>query len=445
MTEDLSRVPVSMLRATLAQRQPDPTEPAFTFPFQPHQQIPDTDWLVCLFQAGRGAGKTWTGAAWAALQAEVNQPNEDGVLVGPTFKAVREVMVENRRSGILAMLGDRVVNYNRSTFEITTSSGSRIYMRSAEEPDSIRGLSLGWGWADEVASWTRDTEAWHEGLGFALREAERPQRFVTTTPKPTTVLRELHKRIEENDPAVAVMRASTMDNTHLPEAAVTEMRRQYDGKRLGRQELYGELLEDVEGALWRSEWIIVDEPPTEFTQVVVGVDPSGGRDEVGIVAAGITAGHRIWVLADRSARFDTTGDWAATAVNLADELGADRIIAERNFGGDMVRDALQNFTGRKRWLVEMVTASRGKRTRAEPVAVLYEPGVDQPTGGTVRHAAHFPSLVDQMLTWVPGQGKSPDRVDALVWAVSWLMDSPGDAWSELDDILGPGGMGQVPW
>jgi len=181
-------------------------------------------------------------------------PNLAGALIAPTFQAAREVMVEGAGWGIVDQLGDRIVNYNRSTFEITTRSGSRIYMRSAERPDSIRGLNLNWAWCDEIGAWTRP-EAWHQGLMPALRIGERPQIMVTTTPRRVRLVRELYKRYTEGDDTIVLGTATTFDNPHLSDLAKEELLRLYGGTHIGEQELYGKLIDVVVGAIWRSEWI----------------------------------------------------------------------------------------------------------------------------------------------------------------------------------------------
>ena len=401
-----------------------------SFPFQPHQQIPDTDWMICLFQAGRGSGKTWTGAAWAALQAEVHHPNEDGVLVGPTFKAVREVMVENRRSGILAMLGDRVVNYNRSTHEITTRSGSKIYMRTAEEPSAIRGISVSWAWCDEIGFWKRDVEAWHDGLGFAMREAEIPKRFVTTTPKRTEIVRELNDRIAEGDPHVAVMSAATMDNKHLPETAVAEMRKRYEGTRLGRQELYGELLDDVEGALWRyGMWRTLDEPvqPNAVQSAVVAVDPavtsSPDSDLTGIVVVALTHQGRLLAAEDHTLR--GTSHEVSAAVAAACRRWQAPALVERNQGNMWVLDAIAAHG----IPVVGVPANESKESRAARIVHVYEQGL-------VDHAPGLDHLELEMTTWEPDvTKKSPDRVDALVHGFRELLSRMFDTGSGGTDWI----------
>ena len=202
-----------------------------------YQQPPQTGWDIWLLMGGRGIGKNVAGAAWAAEQAEVHQPGHNGLLIGPEFRAVREVMVEGP-TGLLKTLGDRVDNYNRSTFEITTTSGSRIYMRSADTPEPLRGLNLAWAWCDEIGSW-KYPAVWHEGLVPALRAGNHPQTVVTTTPRPTELIKHL---VAIEDGRVHRTTATTFDNPHLPESAIRSLKASYEGTRIGRQELYLSLI-----------------------------------------------------------------------------------------------------------------------------------------------------------------------------------------------------------
>ena len=393
---------------------------------------------IIMFMAGRGAGKTYKGAAWAAENAEIRFPGVPGLLIAPTFQGVREVMVEGQGSGILDILGDRVENYNRSTYEITTRSGSKIYMRSADRPDSIRGLNLGWCWADEIGAWTRP-EAWHEGLMPALRIGERPQVMVTTTPRRVRLVRELYQRYVEGDPTIAFGTAATFDNPHLSQIAKDELLRVYGGTQIGEQELYGRLIDIVIGAIWKAEWLHrADQHQVHadggMVEVIVGVDPSGSAegtgDECGIIVAGRSLNGRGYILDDRSVA-GSPGEWAARIIeayhhaygldslnNIGWKPSRVAIEADGNMGG-LAKELLQRLD--EHIPVELVyTRGKSKEDRARPISMMWE-------RGEIFHLGVFDQLEDQMLGWVPAEtkGYSPDRVDALVWAVTTLFPSAG--------------------
>jgi phage terminase large subunit-like protein len=287
-------------------------------------------------------------------------------------------------------------------------------MVSADEPDRARGLNLSYCWCDEFAAW-RYEETWTAGLAPALRIGN-PQTIITTTPRPTKLIREFMAR---TDGSVVVTRGSTFDNSaNLSPAALAELRQRYDGTRIGRQELYGEVLTDTPGALWSLASIenarISETNLPELVRVVVAVDPavtSGeNSDETGIVVVAKTADGRGVVLADRSCR-DTPSGWAHRAIQAFEDFHADRIVAEKNQGGDMVEATLRSVMPSVPY--KGVTAKQGKRLRAEPIAALYEQG-------RVSHAGVFDTLEDQMTSWLPDSGYSPDRLDALVHGLTEL-------------------------
>jgi len=373
--------------------------------------------------AGRGAGKTRTAAEWIAWQAIINK-NTRWAVVAPTFGDARDTCAEGE-SGLIPILRqyDMLEFYNRSNGEIRLKNGSRIKLFSADNPERLRGPQHHGAWCDELAAW-RYPDTWNQ-LQFGLRLGQDPKTIVTTTPKPMALIRELSKR---DDGSVRVVRGSTFDNAkNLAESALVELRARYEGTRLGRQELYGEVLEDVEGALWTNAMIEdtrVDTTPA-LRRVVVAIDPSGGSssgsDEQGIVVVGEGIDGHYYVLADRSTRLSPAG-WAGVAVEAYREFDADRIVAERNFGGDMVESTIRQIDANVP--VRMVTASRGKQQRAEPIAALYEQR-------RVHHKEPFKTLEEQMLTWTPTSGVSPDRMDALVWALTELTSGiSAAAWSE---------------
>ena len=393
-----------------------------------NQTPPPGDWRTWLIMAGRGFGKTRTGAEW--VREEVMSGRARRVaLVAPTAADVRDVMVEGE-SGLLAVC-DRYnwrPKYEPSKRRITFPNGARAIAYSAEDPDSLRGHQHDLAWSDEVAAW-RDPESWNQ-LQFGLRLGKNPRQIATTTPKPVKVVKDLLK--QESEGIVAVTRGSTYDNRdNLAPSFLAQIIRRYEGTRLGRQELEGELLDDVLGALWTYGLIErdrVSEGPNEldWQRIVVGVDPAATNteesSETGIIVAGIDIYGAGYVLEDCSLR-GTPLEWARAAVDAYDRWGADRVVAEVNNGGLMVEQTLR--TVRENLPVTQVRASRGKMTRAEPVAALYEQG-------KVHHVGGFPQLEDQMTSY-DGTGDSPDRMDALVWALTDLMIGYGSG--EIDPAL----------
>ena len=375
------------------------------------QLPPEGNWFVWLILSGRGWGKSFTGSGWLVEKA-LQTPNSDWAIVAPTFTDVRRTCVEGPSGILKALLPGQLDFYNRSNGQITLANGSKLHMISADEPDRARGLNLSGAWCDEFAAF-RYEETWTEGLVPALRIGT-PQVVITTTPRPTRLIREF---VERKDGSVVVTRGSTFDNAaNLSPAALDELRARYEGTRLGRQELYGEILLDNPSALWQWEMIEstrVKEAP-ELTRIVVAIDPavtSGeNSDETGIVVVAKGADGRGYVLADRSCK-DTPLGWARRAVQAYEDFNADRIVAEKNQGGDMVEQTIRSvaptipFKG--------VVAKQGKRLRAEPVSALYEQG-------RVSHVGAFEQLESQMTSWEPDSGYSPDRLDALVHGLTEL-------------------------
>jgi phage terminase large subunit-like protein len=379
---------------------------------RPSQAPPDGDWLVWLILAGRGWGKTRTGAEWLAESA-LRTAGSRWAVVAPTYADARDTCVEGE-SGLLAVLPGAVQQWNRSLGELTLSNGSRIKLFSADEPERLRGPQHHGAWCDEPASWRYGTEAWDQ-LQFGLRLGDHPRTVVTGTPKPIRLVKTLAER---GAPEVVITRGSTFDNAaNLAPAALAELRARYEGTRLGRQELYAELLLDTPGALWTQATIDDDrvtQAPT-LTRVVTAIDPavtSGDQsDETGIVTVGVGIDGHAYVLADRSCRLSPDG-WARRTVAAHDEFEGDRIVAEVNNGGDLVERVIRTVDAAVPY--RAVHASRGKRVRAEPVAALYEQH-------RVHHVGVFGDLEDQMCGWTPESGTSPDRMDALVWALTDLM------------------------
>jgi len=367
--------------------------------------------------AGRGFGKTRVGAEdisdYARKYADVRV-----ALVGKTSADCRDTMVEGE-SGLLSVLppsalrgGSVSTAWNRSLGEVFFSNGAKAKCFTAEEPDRLRGPQHHRAWADELAAW-KYPETWDQ-LMFGLRLGAHPQAVVTTTPRPVDIVRKLLKA----ETTVKTF-GSTYDNlANLAPAFAAQILAKYEGTRLGRQELMAELLDDVPGALWtlaRIDALRLTAAP-DLARVVVAIDPAGGseehNDETGILICGRDSAGHGYVLADRSCRAKPE-QWATRAIAAYDEFGADRIVAEKNYGGDMVEATIRSV--RRNVPVTIVTASRGKKQRAEPISALYEQS-------RVHHiGTDLELLEDQMTTWLPDGGRSPDRMDALVWALSELM------------------------
>lgn len=396
---------------------------------RPEQLPPPGDWWnVLLALAGRGFGKTRMGAEWVRQKAWVN-PGCRIAVVSPTAGDVRKVCVEGE-SGMLSVIPEALIeNYNRSMGEIRLVNGSLISTVSAQEPGRLRGPQFHYAWADELAAWDYP-ESWDQ-LNFTLRLGQRPQVLVTTTPRPVPMVKDLLLRSD-----VCIQRGRSYDNAaNLAPAALAHLEATYGGTRLGRQELEGELLEDVEGALWTRSQVedcYLPEAPSRLKRIVVGVDPAGGgAAEIGIVVCGLGLDGKGYVLADLSMA-GSPDAWGRAVVEAYKGWGADRVVVERNFGGDMAEHTIRTVD--KAVPVKMVTASRGKIPRAEPVAALYEQH-------RVHHAGRFPKLEDQMCTYTAEDKVSPDRMDAMVWALSELMITG----RSVPDV-GPGGVtGPSKW
>lgn len=391
---------------------------------RPEQISPEGDWQTWLFMAGRGAGKTRSGAEWVRSLVKAGYGRIG--LIAPITADLRDVMIEGD-SGILSVSWEHDRDHKgdligRPTYEpskrhrLTWANGATAYGYSAEEPDRLRGPQHDALWADELAAWFEAQDTWDMAM-FGLRLGKHPRSMVTTTPKPIPILRELLR-----DPTTVVTRATTYANRgNLAENFLSKIVKKYEGTRLGRQELAGELIEEVEGALWKRDMIKRAEKMPDLARIVVAVDPAVTAKEesalTGIIGAGVGRDGLGYVLKDESGRYSPHG-WAARAVKLFDDLRADRIVAEGNQGGEMVRHTIHSI--RANIPVTIVHASRGKMARAEPVAALYEQN-------KVRHVGAYPELEDQMCTWEPlGDLPSPDRLDALVWAFTSLMlGNPG--------------------
>ncbi|SFV31882.1 DNA-packaging protein [Hyphomicrobium facile] len=395
-------------------------------------------WRVWLLLGGRGSGKTRAGAEWVrslALSSPMNEatsprpaagsrnasrraPTKDTriALVGKTLADVRNVMIEGQ-SGLLAIHPPR----ERPLFEpskrrLTWPNGAVAELFSADEAEALRGPQFTAAWCDELAKWRGAERAW-DMLQFALRLGEAPRVCVTTTPRATKLLKQIIA-----DEATVTVNLATADNaTNLAPTFLAEMTRRYAGSAIGRQELLGEIVEDASDGLWRRHWIEearVENAP-EMQRVVVALDPpvtaTASSDACGIVVAGLGVDKRAYVLADRTIQGRTPELWARAALGAYDDFEADRMVAEVNQGGDLVISVLQQF--RENFPVVKVRATRGKWVRAEPVAALY-------AEGRVAHVGRFDALEDQMCAFGSDgtvKGRSPDRADALVWALTDLL------------------------
>jgi predicted phage terminase large subunit-like protein len=377
------------------------------------QLPPDTNWRIWLFLGGRGAGKTRAGAEWIAGEVRGGRMRRIG-LIGATMRDCRAVMVEGE-SGLAKVVEGAVFepSNNRLLWPSGLKDGGAVAtLLSAEEPDSFRGHQFDGVWGDEFAKWREPQSALDMAL-MALRLGKNPRMLLTTTPRNIAALTTLLA-----SPDVAVTRSATADNeANLADGFYEFMQARYGASTLGRQELDGELIADHDGALWRRGWIeshrIKDVPVLE--RIVVAVDPpaSAAGDECGIVVAG-RAGKDFYVLADLSLGGLSPAGWAQRAMTAFADFEADAIIAEANQGGDMVKSVLQQAGADAP--VKLVHASRGKLARAAPFAALYE-------AGRVHHAGRFAELEDQMCHYDGGKtAKSPDRMDALVWALAELSD-----------------------
>jgi predicted phage terminase large subunit-like protein len=390
---------------------------------RPEQKPPSGDWRIWYVRGGRGGGKTRTGAETLNEWIEDN-PGHDWAIVAPTYADARDTCMEGA-SGLLAALKltRAYPGWNRSQGELRLPTGGMVWIDGADDGAlRIQGKNLAGLWADEVGLWRQWKLAWDESIAFAVR-IDPALIIATGTPKRG---HPLVKRLM-SDETVAETLLRTMDNApNLSRVALAELRRRYEGTELGRQELEGDILSDVPGALVKRDQIQYGTAPRryhenelvpDYTRIVVAIDPAGtygpDSDETGIVVAGSRESLG-FVIDDLSGRFPPL-EWARRAIRAYDEHSADAIVVETNFGGDMVEQTLRSagFTGH----VIKVTASRGKALRAEPVTSKYEQGL-------IYHVRPFPELEDQLCSYTPDTKESPDRMDALVWAFTELLVGP---------------------
>jgi len=405
----------------------------FEFWAMEHQMAPEGDWRTWVILGGRGAGKTRAGAEWVRGRVEGVKPLDAGAckrlaLVGETVEQVREVMIFGE-SGIMACSPpDRRPEWQATRRRLLWPNGAVAQVFSAHEPEGLRGPQFDGAWVDELAKWKKARDTWNM-LQFGLRLGEAPRVCVTTTPRNVGVL----KDILGSDSTVVTSAPTEVNAANLAQGFLEEVRARYAGTRLGRQELDGVLVDAAEDALWTPamlEGARVGAAP-DLDRIVVAVDPPvtghAGSDSCGIVVVGaVTQGPvqdwRAWVLADASVSAAGPAAWARAAICAMERWGADRLVAEVNQGGDLVEQVIRQVDP----LVPFrsVHASRGKVARAEPVAALYEQG-------RVHHLRGLGALEDQMcaMTARGYEGKgSPDRVDALVWALTDLIVEPGAKW-----------------
>lgn len=387
---------------------------------RPDQLAPAGDWRVWLLLAGRGFGKTRVITEWAAEQAE-KYPQSRGFAVAATAADVRDVLVEGESGFLAKARPDFTPVYEPSKRRLTWPNGSQAMLLSADEPDRFRGPQFHWGIGDELAAWRYPST--FDMLMFGLRLGDDPRAAFATTPRPTKLIKDLIKSSTTH-----VTRGSTYDNrANLAPAYFDEIITKYEGTRLGRQELNAEILDDAPGALWSREQIeadrVSDMPPMK--RIVIAIDPaptsSEGSNQTGIVGFGVGMNGHGYVLDAKALRV-LPNVWAKESIAMYHKNSADRIVGEANNGGDMIETVIKAIDGSVAY--KKVHASRGKTTRAEPVAALYEQH-------RVHHVGMFPELEDQLCGWEQGM-ESPDLLDALVWAATETMiDTRGEAF--IDD------------
>ena len=410
-------------RATILAEMTDPEllELEFDWKFwaRQNQLAPESVWSVWLVLAGRGFGKTECGAQW--IRQRVENGAMDIALIAETQKDLDSVMVPRLLS--IYPEHERPVATFKPT-KIKWTNGALAQGYNGTEPNQLRGPEFDTAWVDELAKYRYARETW-DMLQFTMRRGSDPRVMVTTTPRPIPVVKEILK-----DTTTAITRGSTFDNAgNLPPVFLERLKKRYSGTRLGRQELAAEMLEDLVGGLWNRDEIDRQRQTAtpDMRRVVIAIDPSGTAgeedegDSIGIVAAGKGVDGRGYVLGDYTCKLGPNG-WGRRAVAAYKKFGADRIVAERNFGGAMVEHVIRTID--KNVSYKEVTASRGKVVRAEPIAALYEQF-------KVSHVGEFPELEDQMCQMGPdgfiGEG-SPDRVDALVWALTELLLGNDNSW-----------------
>jgi phage terminase large subunit-like protein len=369
---------------------------------------------------GRGLGKTWGGSGFVVNEVKAGRAR-DIALISDTAADVRDVMIENESGIISASRAEGLrVKYQPSRRTVTWPDlGAMATAFSAEDPDQTRGYQHDLAWADEIRSWKRGEAAW-DSLMLTMRLGARPRVVATTTPMPLRWIQTLLA-----DPRTAITRGSTLNNlANLSPLFRETILKRYEGTRLWMQEVEGQMIEDVEGALWTRDMIEATrikptkaKPLPDLIRVAIGVDPPGSvTNECGILAAGLDGAGHVYALLDHSLK-GSPPEWSAAVARCFAEARADRVIAETNYGGDMVVATIQVVA--PTIPVKKVTATRGKAVRAEPVAALWEQGRGHIVGS-------LPELEDELCNWTPGSPDSPNRLDALVWAVTYLDPARGE-------------------
>jgi len=432
LAQQVASLPAADQEAILADLDQASLEWDWDFWSRPEQRAPDGDWNVWIYMAGRGAGKTRSAAEWVRDEAKNSaaggKPLQFG-LIARTAADVRDVLVQGE-SGILNVSPpSEMPEYQPSLRKLTWPNGNTALCFTADEPDQIRGPQFHRVWCDELASWRQLPDAsgltaW-DNIRIAARLGAHPKIIATTTPKRVDVMRKLIKEAEEHPERVVITRGSTDDNRgNLSQAYVDGIYGIYAGTRLALQELSGEMLDDVEGALWNEQMIEDFRATAAATGTplrVVGVDPTVAErpgDECGIVVCTATADRDLyrrqaWVLEDASI-LGSPETWAQRVVDTARRWSCP-VVAETNQGGALVRSSIQSIDPNIK--VYEVHAKQGKQLRAEPVALAYEQG-------RVHHLGVLPDLETQMTQWIPQDTKSPDRIDALVHALTALLITP---------------------
>jgi len=418
--ETLAMMPHDARRQAILTRSPEAVRTDWNLWASAGQRPPPGAWRIWALIAGRGYGKTRAGAEWVRGLAEANEDVRIA-LVGATMADARDVMIEGE-SGLLAVSPAATrPRWEPARGRLSWRSGAQAFVFSGEAPERLRGPSHHYAWCDEFAKWAYPQDAW-DNLQLTMRLGSAPRTMVTTTPRTIPALRNLIAA-----PGVIVTNGRSAENCFLPEAFADHIRATYGGTRFGRQELDGQMIEDIADALWTRPLIEASRTRIrpELVRVVVGVDPPAGRngDACGIVVCGLDREGIGYVIEDASVAGRAPEDWARAVVQAAARHRADLVVAEANNGGDMVGAVL---TAADAGLpLALVHATRGKAARAEPVATLY-------TRNRVRHLHAFPELEDELCGLVSGgtyegPGRSPDRADACVWALTNLMLGPARA------------------
>lgn len=402
----------------------------YKFWARPKQLPPEGDWKFWLLNCGRSFGKTWTGVQW--VREQVKKGHKRIAAIAATNSDIERVMVKGS-SGFLELCSkfDKTYSGEEMGFPewsptkrtLSWANGAKVEFYSAQEPERLRGPQFSASWCDELASWAYDEETWSM-LQFTLRLGKNPQICITTTPRPTKLVRQLLKQCREEPERYKLTTGSSFENDD-PSVDLTEFRN-YEGTRLGRQELYAEVLEEAEGALWTLDILdaaaIKRKDVPDLARVVVSIDPAvtanKESDETGLIVVGMDLNKHCYILGDYTFK-GSPQQWASKAIELYHKFEADRIVAEVNQGGDMVKTTIHGVDPTVPF--KAVRASRGKYARAEPVSALYERGLVHHVVDPLDADATLEKLETQMTTWDPlGKIGSPDRIDSAVWGISDL-------------------------